>query len=83
MGGEGAGRSASVDLVECLGESGYVHLRLPIGQAIIAESRGETGLRPDDRACAMPDASHAHLFDASGSRTGRKLLQTMGTFMVA
>jgi multiple sugar transport system ATP-binding protein len=68
--GEGAGLSATVDLVERLGELGFAHLRLPNGQLVIAEIRGETGLRPGGRASLTPEASHIHLFDASGSRIG-------------
>ena len=68
--GEGAGLSATVDLVERLGEMGFAHLRLPTGQVVIAEIRGETGLRPGGRASLSPEAAHIHLFDASGSRIG-------------
>jgi ABC-type sugar transport system ATPase subunit len=68
--GEGAGLSATVDLVERLGETGFAHLRLPTGQVVIAEIRGETELRPGGRASLSPDPAHIHLFDASGSRIG-------------
>jgi ABC-type sugar transport system ATPase subunit len=50
LAGEGAGLSATVDLVERLGETGFAHLRLPTGQVVIAEIRGETELRPGGRA---------------------------------
>lgn len=66
--GEGAGLSATVDLVERLGEMGFAHLRLPTGQVVIAEIRGETDLRPGGRASLLPQPPHIHLFDASGSR---------------
>jgi ABC-type sugar transport system ATPase subunit len=66
--GEGAGLSATVDLVERLGEMGFAHLRLPTGQVVIAEIRGETDLRPGGRASLMPQPPHIHLFDASGKR---------------
>jgi multiple sugar transport system ATP-binding protein len=68
--GEGAGLSATVDLVERLGEMGFAHLRLPAGQVVIAEIRGETGLRPGGSASLLPEPAHIHLFDASGSRIG-------------
>jgi ABC-type sugar transport system ATPase subunit len=68
--GEGGGLSATVDLVERLGEMGFAHLRLPSGQVLIAEIRGETGLRPGGRASLSLEAAHIHLFDASGSRIG-------------
>jgi ABC-type sugar transport system ATPase subunit len=67
--GEG-GISVVVDLVERLGETGYAHLRLPGGQVLIAEIRGETGFRPGDSAVVKPDPSQIHCFDASGSRIG-------------
>jgi ABC-type sugar transport system ATPase subunit len=70
LAGEGAGLSATVDLVERLGETGFAHLRLPTGQVVIAEIRGETELRPGGRASLSPDRAHIHLFDASGARIG-------------
>jgi ABC-type sugar transport system ATPase subunit len=70
MAGEGAGLSATVDLVERLGEMGYAHLRLPSGQVVIAEIRGETSLRPGGRASLVTDSTHIHLFDGSGNRIG-------------
>jgi len=68
--GEGPGVAATVDLVERLGEMGFAHLRLPGGQVVIAEIRGETGLGPGGKASLAPEPSHIHVFDASGSRIG-------------
>jgi ABC-type sugar transport system ATPase subunit len=68
MAGEGPGLAVTVDLVERLGETGYAHLRLPTGQVMIAEIRGETGLKPGDRASARPDPAHVHLFGPTGVR---------------
>ena len=68
--GEGPGLAVTVDLVERLGETGYAHLRLPTGQVMIAEIRGETGLRPGDMASARPDPAHIHLFGPTGARLG-------------
>ena len=68
--GQGGGLAATVDIVERLGETGYAHLRLPGGQVVIAEIRGETELRPGGPASLMPDAAHIHLFDAVGARIG-------------
>ena len=68
--GEGQGLAASVDLVERLGEMGYAHLRLPGGQVVIAEIRGETDLSPGGRASLRPEPGHIHLFDAKGHRLG-------------
>jgi ABC-type sugar transport system ATPase subunit len=65
---EGSGLCATVDLVERLGETGYVHLRLPTGHVIIAEIRGDTGLKPGDRRWVRPDPAHLHLFGSSGTR---------------
>jgi multiple sugar transport system ATP-binding protein len=68
--GEGQGLAASVELVERLGEVGYAHLRLPGGQVVIAEIRGETDLIPGGRASLQPEPAHIHLFDAKGHRMG-------------
>ena len=68
--GEGQGLAVTVDLIERLGETGYAHLRLPTGQIVIAEIRGETGLKPGDRATARPQPSHLHVFGPSGLRLG-------------
>jgi ABC-type sugar transport system ATPase subunit len=68
--GEGRGLAATVDLVERLGEMGYVHLRLANGQIVIAEIRGETGLRSGDMASLLPEPSRVHLFGPSGVRLG-------------
>ena len=68
--GEGEGLAATVDLVERLGEMGYAHLRLRNGQVVIAEVRGETGLRPGGVATVRPDPSHIHLFGTTGARLG-------------
>ncbi|WP_421693570.1 ABC transporter ATP-binding protein [Aestuariivirga sp.] len=62
--------SATVDIIERLGESGFAHLRLRQERLMIAEIRGETGLKPGDRAVAVLDPEHLHLFDAGGQRIG-------------
>jgi ABC-type sugar transport system ATPase subunit len=67
---QGPGLAATVDLVERLGEMGFVHLRLATGQVMIAEIRGETGLRPGASAWVIPQPGHIHLFDGSGQRIG-------------
>ncbi len=68
--GPGPGLAATVDLVERLGETGFAHLRLAGGQVVIAEIRGETGLRTGDAAHLLPEARHIHLFDQAGRRIG-------------
>jgi ABC-type sugar transport system ATPase subunit len=70
---EGAGSlhlSATVELVERLGETGFVHLRLPSGHVAIAEIRGDTGLSTGDRTALALDPAHLHLFGADGRRIG-------------
>ena len=67
--GEGGLRlSATVELVERLGEAGYVHLRLPSGSVAVAEIRGETSLRTGDRTSLALDPTHLHLFGPDGRR---------------
>jgi len=68
--GTGEGLSATVDLVERLGETGYAHLRLATGEVVIAEIRGDTGLETGAPASLMPEPRHIHLFDAAGLRIG-------------
>jgi ABC-type sugar transport system ATPase subunit len=69
-GDEGLRIAATVDLVERLGEMGYAHLRLPSGTVVIAEIRGDTGLRTGDPTQVALDPAHLHLFDAGGRRLG-------------
>ena len=59
---------ATVELVERLGEMGYVHLRLPSGAVAIAEIRGDVGLSTGDRTSVALDPAHLHLFGADGRR---------------
>ncbi|MCA3555460.1 sn-glycerol-3-phosphate ABC transporter ATP-binding protein UgpC [Aestuariivirga sp.] len=69
--GEGGLRlPATVDLVERLGETGFVHLRLASGAVAIAEIRGETGLKTGDRTHVALDPARLHLFGADGRRLG-------------
>ncbi|MFO1131436.1 MAG: sn-glycerol-3-phosphate ABC transporter ATP-binding protein UgpC [Hyphomicrobiales bacterium] len=68
---EGGPRVATtVDLVERLGEMGYAHLRLPSGTVVIAEVRGDAGLRTGDLAHVVLDPAHLHLFGSDGRRIG-------------
>ena len=62
----GTALSAIVDFVERLGETGYCHLRLPSGQTVIAEFKGEAPVSAGDAAGLRPDPAHLHLFDAAG-----------------
>jgi ABC-type sugar transport system ATPase subunit len=61
---------AEVDFVERLGEAGFAHLRLPSGALMVAEIRGETGLKSGESAWVTLDPANLHLFDSSGLRIG-------------
>lgn len=58
--------TGTVEIVERLGESGYAHIRLGTGQAVIAEVRGTPAFSFGDTVSLKPDQNHIHLFDASG-----------------
>ena len=60
--------AATVDLIERLGESGFAHLRLPSGDMIISEIRGEPGYGIGDSVNVGLDPAHIHLFGAGGNR---------------
>ena len=57
-----------VELVERLGETGYVHVRLASGSMAIAEIRGDTGFHTGDPAGIVLDPAHLHLFGEDGRR---------------
>ncbi len=59
---------AQVDLIERLGETGYAHLRLPTGQVVISEVRGEPGHVTGDSISVGFDPVRCHIFDAAGRR---------------
>ena len=67
-GAEGPVLSATVDLVERLGETGFVHLRLDTGHMLICEIRGPTGHSTGSRADVALDPAHLHSFGAKGER---------------
>jgi ABC-type sugar transport system ATPase subunit len=58
----------TVDIIERLGETGFVHMRLASGQAIIAEVRGDPGIEIGATTSISLDEQHLHLFDESGKR---------------
>ena len=71
LGGNGALKlKGTVDIIERLGESGFAHVRLPSGQSIIAEVRGDPGTSSGKATSVSLDAGHLHIFDAQGQRLG-------------
>jgi len=60
--------NGTIDLIERLGESGFAHVRLPAGQLLVIEVRGDPGFGSGDAVNISLDAKHLHLFDASGHR---------------
>jgi ABC-type sugar transport system ATPase subunit len=69
LGGAGAFvLTGMIDIIERLGESGFAHVRMPSGQTVIAEVRGDPGTSSGQTARLTFDADHLHLFDAEGQR---------------
>jgi ABC-type sugar transport system ATPase subunit len=62
------GISATVDLVERLGETGYAHCSLANGQTVLVEVKGDPGVVSGVRVKIMPQARHLHVFDSDGQR---------------
>jgi ABC-type sugar transport system ATPase subunit len=58
----------TVDIIERLGETGFAHMRLASGQAVIAEVRGDPGVKVGDATNISVDEEHVHLFDEGGKR---------------
>jgi ABC-type sugar transport system ATPase subunit len=58
----------TVDIIERLGEAGFAHMRLASGQAIIAEVRGDPGVKVGDATGISVDEENIHLFNESGKR---------------
>jgi ABC-type sugar transport system ATPase subunit len=57
-----------IDIIERLGESGFAHVRLPSGQTIVAEVRGDPHTSSGQSAKLTFDADNLHIFDAEGQR---------------
>ncbi len=57
----------TVDIVERLGETGFAHIHIAPKQTIIAEVRGDPGLRSGDSTTLFLDQKHIHIFDQSGN----------------
>ena len=63
-----SGIPATADLVERLGETGFVHCKTADGQTILVEVRGDPGLSNGDSVFVFPDPAHTHVFDEGGRR---------------
>jgi ABC-type sugar transport system ATPase subunit len=61
-----SGIAATVDLVERLGETGFVHCRTGEGQSILVEVKGDPGLPMGSAVKIRPDQQHLHMFNADG-----------------
>ena len=69
LGGSGKLKlTGAVDIIERLGESGFAHIRLPSGQTVIVEVRGDPKAKNGAAAAVSLDAAHLHLFDSGGKR---------------
>ena len=62
------GIPATVDIVERLGETGYAHVRLPTGQVIVVEVRGEPPQGEGGQVYISFAPAQIHIFDSAGLR---------------
>jgi ABC-type sugar transport system ATPase subunit len=62
-----AGLSATADLIERLGETGFAHLRIATGQTVVAEVRGEPGFAAGGQTSLTLDPGHLHVFGEDGN----------------
>ncbi len=62
------GIPATIDIIERLGETGYAHLRLPNGQTIVVEVRGEPTQNESGKMHVSFAPSKVHVFDNNGFR---------------
>ncbi|MGB9142699.1 MAG: TOBE domain-containing protein, partial [Aestuariivirga sp.] len=60
--------NGTIDLIERLGESGFAHVRLPSGQTVIAEVRGDPRTSSGETAKLSFASEHIHIFNADGRR---------------
>lgn len=65
---EKTGIPVVVELIERLGETGYVHCRTDSGDALLVEVKGDPGLAAGASAYVKPDDSQLHVFDTEGVR---------------
>jgi ABC-type sugar transport system ATPase subunit len=57
---------ATVEIIDRLGETGYVHCRTGSGEAVLVEIKGEPHLPQGAEVHIQPDPSHTHVFDERG-----------------
>jgi ABC-type sugar transport system ATPase subunit len=62
------GIPATIDIIERLGETGYAYLRLPTGQVIVVEVRGEPPQSESGEVHVSLTPSQVHVFDSNGLR---------------
>ncbi|MEQ1524557.1 MAG: sn-glycerol-3-phosphate ABC transporter ATP-binding protein UgpC, partial [Aestuariivirga sp.] len=63
LGGTGTLKlNGAIDLIERLGESGFAHVRVPSGQSLVIEVRGDPGFHSGDAVTISLEAKHLHLF---------------------
>ena len=62
------GIPASVELVERLGETGFVHARTADGQPVLVEVKGDPELDTGAAVHIAPKPEHLHVFDAAGNQ---------------
>jgi ABC-type sugar transport system ATPase subunit len=62
------GIPVTIDIIERLGETGYAHVRLPTGQVIVVEVRGEPPHGEGGKTYITLTTSRVHLFDSTGLR---------------
>jgi ABC-type sugar transport system ATPase subunit len=62
------GIPATVDIIERLGETGYAHVRLPTGQVIVVEVRGNPPQGEGGKVHVSLSPSQIHIFDNAGRR---------------
>jgi ABC-type sugar transport system ATPase subunit len=62
------GIAGSIDIVERLGETGFAHVRLPTGQVVVIEVRGEPLQGKDGIVHVAFSSPQLHLFDSNGLR---------------
>ena len=67
-----AGIPAKVDIVERLGETGYVHCRTEKGETVLVEVKGDPGLSQGQSVWVLPNIVQLHIFDSTGSRIDAK-----------
>jgi ABC-type sugar transport system ATPase subunit len=66
-----SGIPATVDIVDRLGETGYVHCRMERGQMLIVEIKGDPKLRNGTSVKVSAKAHQLHVFDGDGARIDR------------